>query len=206
MSQDNELKFQRGAAANTEFEDRNKDTKNCHHDRDGVAGLGRISSLSQPCGDLSKDGGTLLCFHECRDAFDNLPQINFCEISESDDRDAASMGARHNRGELLAHRAGVKDAVLGVTGTSCARLAKPYPFATMTSPFLTTATAIPGIFCRDISVETNRSISSSMVSRGVADTPLHSTLRRRKVGATNRFTNNDCKSRPLLCSRTVREF
>ncbi len=39
MSQGNELKFQRGAAANTEFEDRNKGTENRHHDRDGMTGL-----------------------------------------------------------------------------------------------------------------------------------------------------------------------
>ena len=38
MSQGNKLKFQRGAAANTEFEDRNKGTENRHHDRDGMAG------------------------------------------------------------------------------------------------------------------------------------------------------------------------
>ena len=39
MSQGNKLKFQRGPAANTEFEDRNKDAENRHHDRDGTAGL-----------------------------------------------------------------------------------------------------------------------------------------------------------------------
>ena len=38
MSQGNKLKFQRGAAANTEFEDRSKGAENCHHDRDGMAG------------------------------------------------------------------------------------------------------------------------------------------------------------------------
>jgi hypothetical protein len=38
MSQGNKLKFQRGAAANTEFEDRNKGAENRHHDRDGTAG------------------------------------------------------------------------------------------------------------------------------------------------------------------------
>ena len=38
VSQSNELKFQRGAAANTEFEDRNKGAENRHHDRDGMAG------------------------------------------------------------------------------------------------------------------------------------------------------------------------
>jgi hypothetical protein len=32
MSQGNKLKFQRGAAANTEFEDRNKGAENRHHD------------------------------------------------------------------------------------------------------------------------------------------------------------------------------
>jgi hypothetical protein len=37
MSQGNKLKFQRGAAANTEFQDQNKGN-NCHHDRDGMAG------------------------------------------------------------------------------------------------------------------------------------------------------------------------
>ena len=37
MSQGNKLKFQRGAAANTEFEDRNKGAENRHHDRDGMA-------------------------------------------------------------------------------------------------------------------------------------------------------------------------
>ena len=39
MSQGNKFKFQRGPAANTEFEDRNKDAENRHHDRDGTAGL-----------------------------------------------------------------------------------------------------------------------------------------------------------------------
>jgi hypothetical protein len=38
MSQGNELKVQRAAAANTEFEDRNKGTENRHHDRDGMTG------------------------------------------------------------------------------------------------------------------------------------------------------------------------
>ena len=38
MSQGNKVKFQRGAAANTEFEDRNKGAENRHHDRDGMAG------------------------------------------------------------------------------------------------------------------------------------------------------------------------
>jgi hypothetical protein len=38
MSQGNKLKFQRGAAANTEFEDRNKGAENRHHDRDGMVG------------------------------------------------------------------------------------------------------------------------------------------------------------------------
>jgi hypothetical protein len=37
MSQSNKLKFQRGAAANTEFEDRNKGAENRHHDCDGMA-------------------------------------------------------------------------------------------------------------------------------------------------------------------------
>jgi hypothetical protein len=37
MSQGNKLKFQRGAAANTEFEDRNKGAENRHHNRDGMA-------------------------------------------------------------------------------------------------------------------------------------------------------------------------
>ena len=56
MSQGNELKFQRGAAANTEFEDRNKGPKNRHH-RDGMAGLRKSPALPQPCGILSKDTG-----------------------------------------------------------------------------------------------------------------------------------------------------
>jgi hypothetical protein len=38
MSQGNELEFQRGAAAKTESEDRNKGAENRHHDRDGTAG------------------------------------------------------------------------------------------------------------------------------------------------------------------------
>jgi hypothetical protein len=38
MSQGNKLKFQGGAAAKTEFEDRNKGGENRHHDRDGTAG------------------------------------------------------------------------------------------------------------------------------------------------------------------------
>jgi hypothetical protein len=38
MSQGNKLKFQRGAAANKEFEDRNNGAENRHHDRDGMAG------------------------------------------------------------------------------------------------------------------------------------------------------------------------
>ena len=37
-----------------------------------------------------------------------------------------------------------------VTGTWYSRFAKPYPFATTSLTILTTATAIPGIFC-DIS-------------------------------------------------------
>ena len=55
MSKGNELKFQRGAAANTEFEDRNKGAENCHHDRDGTAGSPKSPVRSQPCGDLSTD-------------------------------------------------------------------------------------------------------------------------------------------------------
>ena len=42
-------RFKRGAAANTEFEDRNNG-ENRHHNRDGMAG----SWKSQPRGDLSK--------------------------------------------------------------------------------------------------------------------------------------------------------
>jgi hypothetical protein len=38
MLQGNKLKFQRCAAANTEFQDRNKGAENRHHDRDGMAG------------------------------------------------------------------------------------------------------------------------------------------------------------------------
>jgi hypothetical protein len=38
MSQGNKLKFQRGAAANTEFQDGNKGAENRHHDLDGMAG------------------------------------------------------------------------------------------------------------------------------------------------------------------------
>jgi hypothetical protein len=38
MSQGNKLQFQLSAAANTEFEDRNKGAENRHHDRDGTAG------------------------------------------------------------------------------------------------------------------------------------------------------------------------
>ena|SRR4030088_661148 len=54
MSQGNELKFQRGTAAKTEFEDRNNGPKNRHH-RDGTAGLRKSPALPQPCGILSKD-------------------------------------------------------------------------------------------------------------------------------------------------------
>ena len=60
-----------------------------------------------------------------------------------------------------------------VTGTRCSRFAKPYPLAATTSPFLTTARAIPGIFCRDISAETNRSITG-MRSDGIPDAPVQS--------------------------------
>ena len=42
----NKLKFQRGAAANAEFKDRNKGAENRHHDCDGMAGP-RKSSFSQ---------------------------------------------------------------------------------------------------------------------------------------------------------------
>jgi hypothetical protein len=38
MPQGNKLKFERGAAANTEFEDRKNSGENGHHDRDGMAG------------------------------------------------------------------------------------------------------------------------------------------------------------------------
>jgi hypothetical protein len=58
MSQRNKLKFQRGAAAKTKFEDR-KGAENRHHDRDGKAGPRKISSLSQPCGNLSRDRALL---------------------------------------------------------------------------------------------------------------------------------------------------
>jgi hypothetical protein len=55
MSQGNELKFQRGTAAKTEFEDRNKGPENRHH-RDGTAGLQKSPALlSLACGILSKD-------------------------------------------------------------------------------------------------------------------------------------------------------
>jgi hypothetical protein len=40
MSQSNKLKLQRGAATDTEFEDRKKGAKNRHHDRDGTARSG----------------------------------------------------------------------------------------------------------------------------------------------------------------------
>jgi hypothetical protein len=39
MSQGNKLKFQRGAAAKAEGEDRNNGKENRHHDRDGTASL-----------------------------------------------------------------------------------------------------------------------------------------------------------------------
>jgi hypothetical protein len=41
MSQGNKLKFQGGAAANTEFEDRNKGAENRHHVCDGTAAAGK---------------------------------------------------------------------------------------------------------------------------------------------------------------------
>jgi hypothetical protein len=37
MSQGDKLKLQRGAAADVEFEDRNKGAENRHHDGDGTA-------------------------------------------------------------------------------------------------------------------------------------------------------------------------
>jgi hypothetical protein len=41
MSQGNKFKFQGGAAANTEFEDRNKRAENRHHVCDGTAAAGK---------------------------------------------------------------------------------------------------------------------------------------------------------------------
>jgi hypothetical protein len=58
MSQGNELKFQRGTAAKTEFEDRNKGPENRHH-RDGTADPRKSPALHQPCGILSKDSPRL---------------------------------------------------------------------------------------------------------------------------------------------------
>jgi hypothetical protein len=55
MSQGNKLKFQRGATAHTEFQDRNKDAENRHYDREQYGWLAKISSLTQPYGILSKD-------------------------------------------------------------------------------------------------------------------------------------------------------
>jgi hypothetical protein len=54
MSQGNELEFQRGTAAKTEFEDRNKGPEN-RHDRDGTAGLRKSPALLGLDGILSKD-------------------------------------------------------------------------------------------------------------------------------------------------------
>jgi hypothetical protein len=45
MAQGNKLKFQRGAAANTEFEDRTKGAENRHHDHDGTAGQRKSPAL-----------------------------------------------------------------------------------------------------------------------------------------------------------------
>jgi hypothetical protein len=39
MPQGNKLKFERGAAANTKFEDRKNSGENRQHDRDGMAGV-----------------------------------------------------------------------------------------------------------------------------------------------------------------------
>ena len=46
MSQGNKLKFQQGAAANTEFEDRNKGAENRHHDRDAMPARENLQSFS----------------------------------------------------------------------------------------------------------------------------------------------------------------
>jgi hypothetical protein len=55
MSQGNKLKFQRGAAANTEFEDRNKGAENRHHDRHGTAGSRKSLVFVSHVQILSKD-------------------------------------------------------------------------------------------------------------------------------------------------------
>ena len=55
----NKLKFQRGAAANAEFKDRNKGAEKIIL-AVTVAGP-RKSSFSSPCGDLSKDNGICRC-------------------------------------------------------------------------------------------------------------------------------------------------
>jgi hypothetical protein len=55
MSQGNKLKFQRGAAANTEFEDRNKGAEIRHHDRDGMAGPRKSPVFLSLVEILSKD-------------------------------------------------------------------------------------------------------------------------------------------------------
>jgi hypothetical protein len=59
MSQGNKLKFQRGAAANTEFEDRNKGAENRHHDRHGTAGSRKSLVFVSLVEILSKDRRSL---------------------------------------------------------------------------------------------------------------------------------------------------
>jgi hypothetical protein len=61
MSQSNKLKFQRGAAANTEFEDRNNGAENRRHDRDGMTGP-RKSPVFSGSGDLSKNRYSMVTF------------------------------------------------------------------------------------------------------------------------------------------------
>jgi hypothetical protein len=79
------------------------------------------------------------------------------------------------RSELLADRSGLEDAVRGHRYL----VVKVCKAVSLGQHDLTVFDAIPGIFCRGNSAETNRSIVG-IASLGVADAPLQSTLMRRK--------------------------
>ena len=55
MLKGDKLKFQRGAAAKTESEDRYTGRENRHHDRDGTAGSRKSPASLSPAEILSKD-------------------------------------------------------------------------------------------------------------------------------------------------------
>jgi hypothetical protein len=58
MSQGDKVKFERGATAHMEFQDRNKDEENRHHDGDGTAGWRKSPVLLGLLKPLSKDSDT----------------------------------------------------------------------------------------------------------------------------------------------------